>query len=139
MNDIEAIRERHEEQPCCDKCGSPEWLHGTAGHRHRFKHGQSICALNGDSWRCDTSVVLDALDEMQQREFDVSLQRDAARADADRLAEALDRTARGYHDLADLAWVSAHSGAFDDCPGSLCDAVHNDLRLHDETAKGVVA
>ena len=44
--------ERHKEQPCCDTCGAPEWLHPSIGHQHKFKHGISLCSECGYEWPC---------------------------------------------------------------------------------------
>ena len=78
MNDIEAIREWHQQEgdfDACEYCGSK---------------------VVEDGWPCDTRVVLDALDEskadtlrMGQNWEDALTQRDAARVWVGVLAEAL--------------------------------------------------
>lgn len=119
MSDIDAIRTKHV------RWGHPD---GRGGHCMGCKH----------KWPCDTRVVLDALDEMEDRAVGnayqaatADLDRDAARADADRLAEALLPVQWSYAD--DI-------GNYDCCPTCLAYApkhkadcsIGEALRQHDE-------
>lgn len=75
MTDIDTIRERHRPN----------------GESRSFEPPR--CHLDNQPWPCDTRVVLDALDEHLSRcikhDIEVKAERNAARADAERLAEAL--------------------------------------------------
>ena len=84
----------------------------------------NVCASCHQDWPCDTRVVLDALDEDRiasalLRETKAQTAEKAARADADRLAEALQHV---YG-----AWRVDHDGK--EWP-----LAHKALRQHDETS-----
>ena len=108
MNDLDAIRERHQQEgdfDACEYCGSK---------------------VVEDGWPCDTRIVLDALDSSRKAHRDAhemaSWYEDrerAARADADRLAEAL----RAYMEAED---------SFRD---TTYDTAIEALRLHDEAER----
>ena len=78
MSDLDTIRERH---VACDDAppGNP----------------LNECAWCSDSWPCDTGIVLDALDVAQPLIDALRFALSDARADAERLAEAL-RRRHGY-------------------------------------------
>ena len=116
MNDIEAIRERH-----------------TPYDRETYYGTVKECSACLDGWRCDTRVVLDALDELAALGpgtlgWDYDTHRvmledawsrvGAARADADRLASAL----RAHWNARCEEWDDRDSDA---------------LRQHDKAAKVV--
>ncbi len=92
MTDLDTIKERHHEVAIQDD-GTPLCL----------------CDL---SWPCDTRVVLDSLDEKAQgyrllvhNIADLLSDETAARADADRLDEALDHTiTHAEHYECDFRW-----------------------------------
>jgi len=107
VNDIEAIREWHQQEgdfDACEYCGSK---------------------VVEDGWPCDTRIVLDALDSSRKAHRDAhemaSWYEDrerAAHADADRLAEAL----RAHWNARCEEWDDRDSEA---------------LRLHDKAAEVV--
>ena len=107
MNDIEAIREWHQQEgdfDACEYCGSK---------------------VVEDGWPCDTRIVLDALDNKTEiaragirlLDIEMDLHR-ATKADADRLAEAL----RAHWNARCEEWDDRDSDA---------------LRQHDKAAKVV--
>ena len=88
-------------------------------------YGQGYCDADGKPWRCDTRIVLDALDNKTEiaragirlLDIEMDLHR-ATKADADRLAEAL----RAHWNARCEEWDDRDSEA---------------LRLHDKAAKVV--
>ena len=83
VDDIDTIRRLHQPAVTLTVPVSVASAHGAA----------HICDMDGEEWPCDTRVVLDALDAtvgpMLTQGGRVIGERDAAKADADRLAEAL--------------------------------------------------
>ena len=114
MTDLDTIRERHWQNPD-GKCASGDHAYPSA-------------------WPCDTRVVLDALDDPYWAK--VLSENEHLRADADRLAEALEEVARENHDPSGTKWH--HDGtryrpaSFDDCQGPDCKQARDALRQHDE-------
>jgi len=136
VSDIDTIRERHWQNPD-GKCASADHAYPSA-------------------WPCDTRVVLDTLDralvaaeglaEADKRHRDAhemaSWYEDrerAARADADRLAEALRDAIAVAHETDSLrshsdderkdGWFRA---SFDRCNDAICADAREALRQHDE-------
>jgi hypothetical protein len=78
MTDIDTIRKRHVQEG--DRC---VWCIAPRG--------------KGQSWPCDTRVVLDALDRERARGTTWLNTKDAARADAERLARAARVLVKGWY------------------------------------------
>lgn len=113
MTDIEAIRARHE-----------------PGRKYRTERGLLDVCVCGVEWPCDTAVVLAALDLYREAGVTgpgtlldgyqrLKHERDAARADADALSEALDHTI-------------THAEHFE-CDFDWCVAARERLAAHDAT------
>ena len=89
---------------------------------------RAVCA---EDWPCDTRVVLDAL---ELAAFDRDLydrQRDAARADADRLAEAL----RAWDIGGVNCWCGAAEYVKPTPHSTACLQSREALRLHEEATR----
>ena len=129
QQDLDAIRERH-----------PEGQEHICGAR-RFD----------DKRPCDTRVVLDALDargvELDKRTVErdgmemvasqLQSERDAARADADRLAEAAMAAADEWEQATTdmLVWFAKGGDGFHEFPREAYNALREALRLHEEATR----